>query len=127
MKVDTYLDGEKLFEQYFAMGSAASIKRLARFAESEGMISSAGRNPTPMGVWKCMWRWASKKENKERAFQLFSHYIDNYEWQLPDEKLPWTGSKEELWHAFMLQKIKSAWQFQKESRYQKFLKENGWT
>lgn len=126
MKTESYLDGEKLFEQYFAMGDAASVKRLTRFAISEGMVSSAGRSPTPMGVWKSMWRWASKKDNKERAFQIFSNYIDNYEWRLPDENLPWTGNKEELWHKFMLQKIKSAWQFTKDSKYQRFLKENGW-
>lgn len=123
---DNYLDGEKLFRKYFDMGAAASTYRLHRFAIGEQMLSPEGKEPTPMGVWKAMWRWASRKENKDTAYQIFCKYIDEHDWRLPDTSLPWDGDRQVLWNQFMLQKIKSAWQFPKKSREDKFLREHGW-
>lgn|SRR5574341_1396643 len=123
---ENYLDSEKLFHKYFEMGNAASATKLVNYALSCGMISPEGKQPTPMGVWKAMWRWASLKDNKDRAFEIFSHYIDNYEWKLPDNDLPWDGDRQVLWHQFMMQKIKTAWQFQTKARLERFLRKNGW-
>lgn len=122
---ENYLDGEKLFRQYFAMGEGASASRLQRFAVASGMLSPEGNEPTTMGVWKAAWRWASLKQNKDTAFQIFVEYVNNHGWRAPDPELPWDGDRAELWRLFMLQKIRSAWQFT-ERRYKRFLKENGW-
>ena len=124
---ENYLDGERLYRQYFLMGAAASSSRIQKFAVSCGMLSPEGNEPTTMGVWKAMWRWASLKENKDLAFSIFSDYVDNYNWRLPDPDLPWDGDRDELWHEFMMQKIRTAWQFSSERRLRRFLKKNGWT
>ena len=124
---ENYLDGEKLFLKYFEMGEATSIPRLVNYATSENMLSPEGKKPTPMGVWKAMWRWASLKENKDRAFEVFSHYVKNYGWRFPDTDLPWdSDDPRELWHQFMMKTIKSAWQFGTQSRLNRFLHKNGW-
>lgn len=123
---ESYLDGEKLFRQYFAMGNGTSASRLQKFAVTSGMVSSDGTEPTRMGVWKAMWRWASLKENKDVAFEIFRDHLENFGWDWGDPELPWDGDYTELWRRFMLQKIRSAWQYDKESKYQRFLRENGW-
>ena len=122
---ENYLDGERLFRQYFAMGAGASATRLQEFAVTCGMLSPEGNEPTVMGVWKAMWRWASLKENKSTAFEIFVNHVDNYDWQLGDPDLPWKGDRHELWTQFMEQKIRSAFQYG-EARHQRFLRENGW-
>ena len=121
-----FLDGEVLFKHYFAMGQATSISVLTRYAISLGMKDSKGNEPTRMGVWKAMWRWASLKENKSRAFEIFSKFVEEYGWE-ENTDYPWDGGNtKELWHSFMLQKIKSAWQYPTPMMYNRFLKRNGW-
>lgn len=123
---ESFLDGEKLFEHYFAMGNAASISLLAKFALTQGMKDSKGNGPTNMGVWKAMWRWASMKDNKSKAFTIFSNFIDQYGWE-DNSDYPWDGgNRMELWHRFMLQKIRSAWQYRNDAAYNRFLQRNGW-
>jgi len=121
----SFLDGEKLFRQYFLMGDGASAKRLQRFAVSSGMLSPEGREPTVMGCWKAMWRWASLKENKDTAFSIFLEHYKKRGWKNFDPDLTWDGDPQELWKQFMLQKIQSAYQFNRR-RHERFLKENGW-
>lgn len=121
----SYLDGEKLYRRWFEMGAGASAIRLQRWAVTEGMLSPEGNVPSVMGVWKAMWRWASLKENKDVAKELFLDFVRNREWRLKDLDLPWDGDPDELWRLFMLQKIETAWQFTP-ARNKRFLKENGW-
>lgn len=111
---EKYLDGEKLYRKYFEMGDAKTIDRLVRWSISQGMKSSKGNEPTHMGVWKAMWRWASLKENKEIAWEIFRHYNFN--------------SLRAEWDKDMVDnKIKAAWQHPTDAKYRRFLKENGWS
>lgn len=109
---EKYLDGELLFRKYYEMGEARSIERLRRFATSQGMTSSTGKEPTPMGVWKAMWRWASLKENCQAAYEIYHK---------------WTFKEFDEWEKDMLKTIKTAWQFTTVAKYQRFLKQNGWS
>ena len=106
------MDGEVLYRKYFELGDAASFVRLQRFAEFKGMVDSKGNIPTLMGIWKSMWRWASLLENKETAWSIYHQYDPSM-------------SRED-WDRMMAEKIKKAWQFPTPSRYNKFMKENGW-
>lgn len=111
---EKYLDGEKLFRKYYEMGESRSFGLLAEWATLEGMKSSSGKTPTPMGVWKAMWRWASLNENKGLAWKIYNQSVPN--------------SSMSDWAKDMVKvKIPSAWQHQTNAKYQKFLKENGWT
>lgn len=109
---EKYLDGEVLFRKYYEMGDARTIQRLRKFAVSQGMSSSTGKEPTPMGVWKAMWRWASLKENCQSAFEIYR---------------TWTSKEFDEWNEYMLKTIKTAWQFTTVAKYQRFLKQNGWS
>lgn len=116
---EKYLDGEVLFRKYFEMGEAKSIKRLARWAISVGMAKPtkvSKNNPEgipTMGVWKSMWRWASLKENRDTAWEIYKKY----------------NSKKSFaeWVEYMKDNIHTAWQHSTEAKYNKFLKDNGWT
>jgi len=126
--VEPFLDGEVLFTKYFSMGAASSVSVLTRFAIANGMRDSRGNNPTRMGVWKAMWRWASLEQNKSKAFEIFNKYIDEHGWVWGDRELQWDGgNRHDLWQRFMLQKIKSAWQYKTPAMENRFLKKNGWT
>lgn len=115
---DKYLDGEKLFRQYYAMGEAKSVQKLARWAISVGMANHTkiGRyNPEglpTMGVWKAMWRWASLQDNRETAWQI---YKSN------------TNKSVDEWVEYMKDNIRTAWQHTTQAKYEAFLKENGWS
>lgn len=109
---EKYLDGEKLFRQYFEMGESRSVYLLTEWAIMHGMKSSKGKNPTPMGVWKSIWRWASMGENKHIAFDIAKQYLPLITW--------------EQWVKDMIFKIESAWQHSTNSKKEKFLRENGW-
>jgi hypothetical protein len=109
---EKYLDGEILFRKYFEMGGARTISKLRKFAVSQGMTSSTGKEPTPMGVWKAMWRWASLKENCDVAYEIYHK---------------WTNSNAAEWNEYMLKTIQTAWQFNTVFKYQRFLKQNGWS
>lgn len=109
---EKYLDGENLFRKYYEMGDAKSIGRLTKYAISQGMTSSSGQEPTQMGVWKSMWRWASLKENRETAWKIYKQFNPSH--------------TPEYWVEYMIGNIKTAWQFPTNSKYIRFLKENGW-
>lgn len=110
---EKYLDGERLFIKYFEMGDAKSISRLTRWAISEGMTGSKGQEPTAMGVWKSMWRWASLRDNFQKAWEIYCKFNPNASWMDYRED--------------MLLNIKSAWQHTTNAKYKKFLQENGWS
>lgn len=112
------------------MGRVASIATLARFAISQKMTNITYTNkrsiPT-MGVWKAMWRWASLKENKDTAYQIFQDYVKEYGWKW-ERDFTWLEGQEvdlDHWKAYMRRIIRSAWQFN-ENRYQRFLQDNEW-
>lgn len=65
-----------------------------------------------MGLWKAMWRWASLKENKDSA------------WEIYRQSHPEVTA--EQWKSMMLDKIKKAWQYRTHARYERFLRDNGW-
>ena len=110
---ETYLNGDVLFRKYYEMGDAKSITRLRKFAISQGMVSSTGKEPTDMGVWKAMWRWASLKENAYKAWEIYSNR-DGQECNFDE------------WVEVMKKTIRAAWQHPTEAKYNRFLKENGW-
>jgi hypothetical protein len=108
---EKYLDGERLFRKYFEMGENKSIAMLVEWAILEGMKSSTGQEPTPMGVWKSIWRWASLKENKALAYKIAKE----------------SGVNTKYWeHDMINKKIPAAWQHPTLIKQERFLKENGW-
>lgn len=132
---EPFLRGEELFRKYFSMGRATSTKRLARWALSIGMAKPVkqtkyNKDGLPcMSVWKAMWRWASLKENKDVAYQIFSDHVRLYGWTV-DTEYSWDeGSSVEPsdWNRFMVQKIRSAWQYPFQGMFDHFLLKNGWT
>lgn len=117
---EKYLDAERLFRQYCEIGESRSISLLTEWAISQGMQSSSGNPPTPMGIWKAMWRWASMKENKEKAWNIAKDHIFGTSLQ----RFKYTRDR---WNKEMvLIRIPTAWQHQSEIKKQKFMKENGW-
>ena len=111
---ETYLNGEVLFRKYYEMGDAKSITRLRKFAISQGMMSSTGKEPTDMGVWKAMWRWASLKENRDAAWMIaINDYLSH-------------GKDAVCFRNDVIKTIRAAWQHPTEAKYNRFLKENGW-
>lgn len=105
---ESYMDGEVLFRKYYEMGDAKSIPRLVQY-----VYGQTGTKPTDMGVWKSMWRWASLLENQRTAYRIYKECGGDLSW--------------ESWAADMRDVIRTAWQHPTEAKYQKFLRENGWT
>jgi hypothetical protein len=117
---EKYLDGEKLFRKYIEMGDERSVYLLTEWAKIEGMKSSKGDEPTFMGIWKAMWRWASLKENRETAWKL----AQNQNFGTSKHRFQYNLDR---WNKEMIQvRIPSAWQHATQAKYQKFLRENGW-
>lgn len=115
---EKYLDAERLFRKYVSDGVSRNIKSLTEWAIAEGMTSSNGGEPTPMGCWKAMWRWAST--HKELAWELMKDET------FGTKRRPIQYTREQ-WEADMiLIKIPSAWQHTTKSKYDKFLREHGW-
>lgn len=110
---EKYLDGETLFRKYYEMGDNRSIKLLTEWAKVEGIKSSKGNEPTGMGIWKAMWRWASMRENKDLAWSIMKH---------DDLNLGYDAWKNQMIYI----RIPSAWQHPNNAKLQKFLRENGW-
>ena len=121
-----YLDGEKLFRYYYVdMAGGGTFHKLALWAHKNGMQSKNPRYdkrlgwtnvPSDMGVHKAAWRWASWKENKDKAYEWYQCYMQaTGDYCTPEE-----------WREFAKQKIKNAWQFPTKREYHQFLKENGW-
>jgi|SRR5690349_1188727 len=111
---EKYLDGERLFRKYFEMGESRSIYLLTEWAKTEGMKSSKGNEPTPMGVWKAIWRWASLQENFQTAWKIYQDNNDN---------ASWSNYRKDM----IKTRIPSAWQHATQAKYHKFLKDNGWS
>lgn len=115
-----YLDGEKLFHHYYVeMAGGGTFAKLRDWAVSVGMVNHRGNTtiyPTPMGVHKAAWRWASLKENKDKAWEWFQIFMEN------------TGDycSDDEWREFAIQKIKNAWQHPTEQKSHQFLEDNGW-
>ena len=101
------MDGGQLYRKYWEMGDARAIGKLVKMVEHQ-----TGTKPTQMGVWKSMWRWASLKENRETAWEIYR------KWNV--------DVSEEQWVQDMLDRIQRAWQHTTKSKYDKFVKENGW-
>ena len=101
------MDGGVLYRKYWEMGDARSIGRLVKYVEGK-----TGTKPTHMGVWKAMWRWASLRENRDLAWEIYSQ---------------WNEVTLEQWQSDMLERIRQAWQHTNKSKYEKFIKENGWS
>ena len=72
----TYLVGheEKLFRHFWAeMGTARSNNKLSLWCGSIGIVNPVtGSHPTPLAVWKAMWRWACRKENHDISYEIFN-------------------------------------------------------
>jgi hypothetical protein len=116
---EKYLDSEKLFKKYIADGETRSISSLTEFAKLNGMKSSTGQEPTDMGVWKAIWRWAST--HKDEAWNL----VKNETFGSKHKKFKYDYKQ---WEEEMIYRIiKSAWQHPTNRKYQKFLKDNGWS
>lgn len=115
---EKYLDGEKLFRKYVEMGEGRTIELLTEWAILEGMQSSSGQKPTPMGIWKAIWRWASTHKDESwalvqgatfgRKSKLFKYDWKTWKWEMVNIRIP------------------SAWQHPTQPKQDKFLKENGW-
>ena len=109
---EKYLDGEKLFKKYIEMGETRSVYLLCEYAILEGMISSTGQEPTPMGCWKSIWRWASTHKESAWSFIKDANFGMNYQ--------EWVKHMAEVI-------IPSAWQHNTSAKRDKFLRENGWS
>jgi hypothetical protein len=115
---EKYLDAERLFRKYINDGETRSIASLTEYALLQGMKSSNGQEPTPMGVWKAIWRWAST--HKDEAWNL----MKNQTFGSKNNKFQYD---EKEWKENMIyEKIPAAWQHPTNKKYEKFLKENGW-
>ena len=109
---EKYLDGEKLFRKYWEMGEGRTIALLREWASLQGMKSSRGNEPTDMGVWKSMWRWASLKENRDTAWKIIQEHTNmTFQEYLSD---------------MLITKIPTAWQHPTNAKRDRFLRENGW-
>jgi hypothetical protein len=115
---EKYLDGEKLFRKYIEMGENRSVYLLCEYAIMKGMKSSTGQEPTVMGCWKAIWRWASI--HKEEAWEL----VKNQTFGTSKKRFQYN---KERWEKEMIEiRIPSAWQHTTHAKRDKFLKENGW-
>jgi len=94
------------------MGESRTIQLLTEWAILEKMLSSKGNEPTQMGIWKAMWRWASLKENRDTAWGIYKQHntvsFENWKRKMIEVHIP------------------SAWQHPTIPKRDKFLKENGW-
>lgn len=114
------MDGEYLFRYYFqTMGEARSFPKLIEHCRTEYVIHpESGSPPTKMGLYKAMWRWATRKQNQRTAFDIYqnSELGDEY-----DYFETW-----EDWLDFLKGRIASAHQFAKPNEYRNFLRDNGY-
>lgn len=115
---EKYLDGEKLFRKYVEDGETRSIESLTDWAILKGMTSSSGQEPTKMGVWKAIWRWAST--HKEQAWELVQDKT------FGTKKNPFKYDKYRWEQEMIIIRIPSAWQHSTHAKRDKFLRDNGW-
>jgi hypothetical protein len=73
---------KKLFTVYWEeMGNARSFNKLQKWCLKRQIVEPRSLNqPTRMGLWKAMWRWAAK--NRDEAFEIYSKAPGTYpeEW-----------------------------------------------
>jgi hypothetical protein len=74
-----YLDGEFLYDYYFrVMGTAKSTQKLPAVCAERGMVNSVtGKPPGQMACWKAIWLWACKKENHQKAYQIYNEFLSS--------------------------------------------------
>lgn len=115
------MDGEYLFRYYFqTMGEARSLPKLSEHCRQEYMIHPEhGTPPTRMGIYKAMWRWATRKENQQLAWEIYNSSQLGDDWE---EINDWND-----WLSFLEERIKSAHQFAKPNEYRNFLRYNGYS
>ena len=71
-----YLDGEFLYDYYFrVMGTAKSTVKLPAVCAARGMLNPKGNPPTQMACWKAIWLWACKKENHQKAYEIYNNAL----------------------------------------------------
>lgn len=115
---EKYLDGEKLFRKYIEMGDDRNINLLVEWSILKGMTSSKGETPTPMGVWKSMWRWAS--QNRELVWSLVKGET------FGTKKNPVQYTEKSFVRDMINVKIPSAWQHNTPGKRERFLRRHGW-
>lgn len=78
-------DGEAIFKKWISWGKAGNVKMLSIWAGEEmgWKNPNTGRNPSGMGVWSRMWRWALR--NPEKARPLYADYVLQFGELLDDE------------------------------------------
>lgn len=115
-----YMDGEYLFRYYFqTMGEARSFPKLIEHCRAEYVIHpESGSPPTKMGLYKAMWRWATRKQNQRIAFDIYQNSELGEEYEYFET---W-----EDWLDFLKDRIASAHQFAKPNEYRNFLRDNGY-
>lgn len=115
-----YMDGEYLFQYYFqTMGEARSLPKLVAHCKENYIIHpETGKPPTRMGIYKAIWRWATKKENQQTAWEIYKNSQLGDEWKMITD---W-----DEWMNFLKERITSARQFAKPNEYRNFLKYNGY-
>jgi hypothetical protein len=68
----SFYDGKVLFETYHGWGAAASLRRLAAWAEANGMVNPAKGKANMFGVRQSMWRWGAM--NPEESYEIYKRY-----------------------------------------------------
>lgn len=80
--LEKYLDGEKLFHQYWLeMGHARSLLIMQ---QGFPINPKTGKRFTRDAGYKAIWRWACLPENYEKAWNIF-HLSAGYEDWLPEQ------------------------------------------
>ena len=71
-----FIDGGFLYNYYFTvMGTAHSQRKLPAIAKEHGMVNYLGQPPSIAGCWKGMWRWAFRKENHQKAYEIYNAHL----------------------------------------------------
>lgn len=111
-----YLDGEVLFEYYWGkMGQARNFAALQRYCVAQGWVNPVlGTAPGRMTLFKAVYRWATKKENFEKGYEIV---------QAGQRDVGNFMSRDE-WKQHLRDRVKSAWQFAKDRHLQNFLRKN---
>lgn len=108
---------EELYRVYILeMGTARSLRRLARYCEERGWTNNKGKTYTS-SVVKAIWRWATRIENFEKAYAIYQEAMRN------EGKFI---TKEEFKNGVLLEHV-SVHQHQNQGKVDRFLRRNGYT
>jgi len=107
---------EFLFDYYWrVMGAARSYYRLVPLCAEMGILNfKTGFPPTRMSIFKAIWRWAIRKENFDKAYEIANKALFNEGKFMTREE----------WKEFLKEKIRPAYQIESEGEYKRFLKRN---